>query len=279
MTIDSVGQAIVDRGWAAIDLPDPGPVFAIRDQLLAQLRADVCPDLTSLDDYHSFATEDDAHVAILHRLSQWYWERQLGATLIEANLDLIRGLVGSDLHIQRYPYLRAVRPGRARDAAPLHRDTYYGASPYELSVLVPFTEMDSDSAIRVVTRSHIEPDGAFPFDQVRSEDVVIGSKKHELGFPYAPKRLHAAAVDRSEPVPLRVGQALLFGLSLVHGGGVNSSRSTRFSTDIRVANSLAPVQWSRGVRADYFVPLCSSPIGRIARAYLAANQRSGEPPR
>ena len=86
-------------------------------------------------------------------------------------------------------------------------------------------------------------------------------------------------VRKPQPVPLRVGQALLVGLSLVHGGGVNSSGSTRFSTDIRVANSLAPVTWSRGVHADYFVPLCSSPITRIARAYLAANAPDSEPSR
>jgi ectoine hydroxylase-related dioxygenase (phytanoyl-CoA dioxygenase family) len=78
-------------------------------------------------------------------------------------------------------------------------------------------------------------------------------------------------MEIAEPVPLKVGQVLVFPLQLVHGGGTNSSSRTRFSTDIRLANSLAPVEWSRGVRKEYFVPLCASAITRSAQAFLAAN--------
>lgn len=84
--------------------------------------------------------------------------------------------------------------------------------------------------------------------------------------------LDPALTDRLDAVPLHVGQALLFGLSLIHGGGVNDGTRTRFSTDIRVANSFAPVAWSRGVHPDYFVPLCSSAVTRSAQCYIKANE-------
>ena len=42
-----------------------------------------------------------------------------------------------------------------------------------------------------------------------------------------------------------------------------------------MVSSLAPVQLSRGVRDDYFVPLCSSPISRTADRYRAQNELSG----
>jgi len=271
MTPDEMENILAERGWLAIDLPDPSPVFTVRALLLTRLQTGFLPTLSSLDDYHLHATDDDRHVAILHALSTYYWELDLARTIIAANLDLFRRLVGSDLHIQRYPYLRGVRPGLSRDATPIHRDTYYGASPYELSVWIPFTDVDAEGAMRVISGSHLAPDRDFPFEQRQSEDVTMHSPKHQLGFPYAPRVLRAEILDRAEPVPLRVGQALLFGLSLVHGGGFNQGRRTRFSTDIRLANSLAPVSWSRGVRADYFVPLCSSAITRTARSYEAAN--------
>jgi ectoine hydroxylase-related dioxygenase (phytanoyl-CoA dioxygenase family) len=79
-------------------------------------------------------------------------------------------------------------------------------------------------------------------------------------------------VERAEPVPLAVGQALVFGLSLVHGHGINAGSRTRFSTDIRVVNSLVPVPRNRGVHDDYYVPLCSSAVSRSAHRYLAANK-------
>jgi hypothetical protein len=271
MTPQELEATLAERGWLAIQLPDPSPVMAVRDALLARLRAESLPDLERLDDYHTLVTEDERHVAILHDLATYYWERQLGRTIIEGNLDLFRRLVGPDLHVQQRPYLRAVRPGHTKDAAPLHRDTYYGASPYEVSVLVPFTKVDAEGAMRVISGSHLAADREFPFEQRQSPDVAIRSPKHQLGFPYAPKVLEPALMDKAEPVPLEVGQALIFGLSLVHGGGINTGHRTRFSTDIRVANSLAPVQWSRGVNESYFVPLCTSVITESARRYLAAN--------
>ena len=269
---DALEQTLEERGWLAVELPDPRPVFQARDLLLERLRQMELPALARLEDYHLLVPEEERHVAILHELSTWYWEQELGRAIITANLDFFRRLVGPDLHIQRYPYLRAVRPGLGRDAAPLHRDTYYGASPYEVSVVTPFTAMAANQAMRVVSGSHTAPDAEYPFVQDLSPDVKPQSPKHRLGFPYAPKLLDPEITTRAEPIPLEVGQVLLFGLSLVHGGGTNTGTTTRFSSDIRVVNSLAQVEWSRGVHADYFVPLCTSPVTRAAQRFLAANQ-------
>lgn len=247
-------------------------MFAARDRLLEHLRQRELPTLERLEEYHTQVTEEERHVAVLHELATWYWEAGLGGAIIAANLEFFRRLVGPDLHIQRYPYLRAVRPGLARDAAPMHRDTYYGASPYEVSVVTPFTDMDASQAVRVISGSHLAPDAEYPFIQEISADVKLQSPRHRLGFPYAPKLLDSTLAERAEAVPLKVGQVLIFGLSLVHGGGTNAGRTTRFSTDIRVVNSLAPVAWSRGVHTDYYVPLCASPVTGTVQRFLAANQ-------
>ena len=273
MTQD-IDAALTNNGWAVVDLPDPAPVFKSRDRLLDRLRDDGFPQLASLDAYHELVRSDEHHTTTSHALAKFYWAEQMGTSIISANLTLFRALLGPDLHVQRYPYLRIVRPRCPSDAAPLHRDTYYGASPYELSVIVPLTNMSEASSVRVISGSHVAPDRDYPYAQTVSADVVPHSQKHELGFAYAPRVLDAALSQSATAVPVSVGQALIFGLSLVHGAGVNESSRTRCSTDIRVANSLAPVQWSRGVRPDYFVPLSSSPITRTAKAYLAANDQS-----
>jgi len=260
-------STLASRGWVATDLPEPAAVFEVRDRLLGRLQERL-PELESLDRYHALGVPDDRHVPLLYELSEFYWHLDLGRTIIEANVSLFRRLIGGDLHVQRYPYLRAVRPGCAADAAPMHRDTYYGASPYEVSVVIPFTEMDETSGLRVISGSHLAADAEYPFTQTVSPDVVIQSPKHKLGYPYAPRLLDPALMDRSEVIPLKVGQALIFPLSLIHGGGFDSGTRTRFSTDIRVVNSWAPVAFSRGVHPDYFVPLCSSVVSNIARRYL-----------
>lgn len=265
MNVAGAEATLAERGWLVVDLPDPAPVFAARDRILHWIRATV-PDLESLDQYHAHAS-DDQHVELLHGVSRLYWEHDLGRSIITGNLELIRRLVAPDLHIQRYPYVRAVRPGHPRDAAPLHRDTYYGASPYEVSVVVPFTDMDEHCALRVISGSHRAPDSEYPYTDTVSPDVVARSPKHELGFPYAPRLLDPGLIDKAETVPLRVGQVLLFPLSLVHGGGIGTGTRTRFSSDIRVVNSWAPVSMSRGVHPDYFVPLCTSVVTSTAQHY------------
>jgi ectoine hydroxylase-related dioxygenase (phytanoyl-CoA dioxygenase family) len=237
--------------------------------------------LRALEDYHLAAADDARHFAVFEDIATRFWQAQHGRAIIAANLDLFRRLLGPDLHVQQYPYLRIVRPRQADDAVPLHRDIYYGASPYEVSVVVPFTDMGPDCTVRAVPGSHVEPDAAYPYVQQESMAVTLGSPRHKLGYAYAPRLLDPALAARTEPMPAKVGQALIFGLSLVHGGGANHGDRTRFSTDIRVVSSLAPVQLDRGVRKDYFVPLCSSPISRSAERYRARNGglRPAEPTR
>ena len=274
--VAAIDRMLGEKGWAVVDLPEAGPVWEARERLLGRLREGGLGELRDLEDYHAHGGSDEAHFARIWDLAQWYWREELAWGILTANLELWRGLLGRDLHGQRYPYLRVVRPGVRADAAPMHRDTYYGASPYEVSILVPFTEMDAAAGMRVVTGSHLEGDSVYPYEQGASEDVVIRSPKHQLGYPYAPRRLAEGLDEKAECVPLRVGQALVFGLSLVHGGGVNESGRTRFSSDIRIAHSLAPVRWSRGVRDDYFVPLSASAIHRTAAAYERANGGAGQ---
>jgi hypothetical protein len=273
MNLYEMDATLAERGWLVIDLPDPSAVFETRDRLLSHLQQSI-PGLARLEDYHRHVIDDERHVATMYGLATYYWESDLGRSIISSNLDLFRMLIGPDLVTQPAPYLRAVRPGVTGDAAPLHRDTYYGASPYEISVVVPLTTMEANAALRVITGSHTAPDSAFPYTQTVRDDVEIQSPKHQLGYPYAPRLLDSSLMALADPVPLEVGQVLIFPLQLVHAGGTNAGESTRFSTDIRVANMLAPVSWSRGVRKDYFVPLCTSAVTRAAQAYLAANSES-----
>lgn len=265
-----------ERGWLVLDIPDAGVVTAVGEHLLRRLRATALPDLEQLEEYHHLVTDDRRHVEVLFDLARFYWAEKLGTTLIESLVPFFGELIGPDLHVQKYPYLRAVRPGADGDAVRLHRDTYYGSSPYEIAVFIPFVDMPAESALHFVPGSHAEPDEHYPWTRGDGGGVTSGSPRHQLGFPYAPKLLDPALLERAEAVPLRRGQAVLFNLALVHGAGINRGRQTRFSTDIRVVNSFAPIEWSHSVHPDYYLPLRSSVVTRQARRYLDANAAAGK---
>jgi len=262
-----LAASFLDRGWVVVDLAGGSPVHEACDGLLAHLRARALPELTRLEDYHEVVA-DTEHVEVWFGAASWCWETGVGRRIVEAELPFLRSFVGLDLHVQRYPYLRVARPGRPDDVTGIHRDTLYGASPYEVSLVVPLVDVDADSALRVVTGSHAAPADRYPATRVDAEAVTPGSTRHLLGFPYAPQVLDPALEQEAEPVPLRVGQALVMGLGLVHGQVVNSGAHTRVSIDVRVVNSLAPVEFARGVRRDYYEPLCESPVTAQARRHL-----------
>ena len=65
---------------------------------------------------------------------------------------------------------------------------------------------------------------------------------------------------------------IVFSLALLHGVEVNRSERTRVSMDVRLANSLATVKFSRSRDKHYYEELCASPVTAAARAYYEAQQ-------
>lgn len=276
MEPEAMHQHFLNEGWLKLDLYDIEPVLKIRELLLKRLQEKwQLTDLERLEDYHLFVSSDDNHTAIQHDLLQFYLETKGGLEIIRKNKKLLIELIGPDIHISKYPYLRILRPDQPQDSIDYHRDTFYGCSPFELSVFVPFVDLrDSAAALKLISGSHIMPESDFPYKQVPSKTVARGSIKHQLGFLYAPKIMEGDIDNRARPVLLEIGQALIFSLSIVHGQKVNRSQITRFSSDIRVVNSLAPIEWERSVHKDYYTELSSSAVTKQAKAYQAANMVS-----
>jgi hypothetical protein len=252
------------QGFCLVTLDDPSPVQEIREKLLRELRAFLgVPDVT-LETYHRLAAVQ-ARMAELLRRERWHLE------VFRRNQALFSSLVGPDLDVESAPYLRLVRPGKPEDNIGMHRDTIYGGSPYEISVLIPFVDLDEGAALRLEPGSNAKAERDIPFVPIPPADpsVTRGSTKHKLGFLYAPKALDPSYPLKAVPVPMRVGQALAFCLSTLHGSDLNRSTSTRWSCDARAMNAFAPV---KRPKEGVFTPVFRSALTRSAERYLRANE-------
>jgi len=265
-------ESFLEKGWVVIDLIDPSPVKEIRRALQNHLNALIGRDI-SLEDYHKVAHDDALHTKLQTALTDTFRKGLLGKSIIERQIPLFQSLLGLDLWIQKNPYLRIARPKKSQDNLGYHRDTFYGGSPYELSVLIPFVDVPYLSALKVMSGSHIQSEKAFPTTQIENPDSSVkkGSLKHQLGFLYAPKKMDSSVERKMVPIPLKVGQALAFSLSTVHGSIINQGSTTRWSTDIRLMNAFAPVDLS--MRPDYYIPLSCSAMTAQAEQYFRANQK------
>lgn len=268
--MESLKQHFRQKGWFVLDFPDPKPVWETRHFLESELEK-VLGKRVALEEYHSHVNSDQEHTALQLKLTQAFRERQWGPTILARQRVFFTELLGPNLFIQANPYLRMTRPHKPQDNIGFHRDTFYGGSPFELSVFVPFVDLPSESSLSVLSGSHIHSEERYPTTQLENPDTAVrkGTPKHQLGFLYAPKVMDPSIEGQMEPIPLKVGQALVFSLSTVHGSRLNAGAISRWSSDMRVMDALAPVDLS--ARPDYYKPLSYSVVTECAKKYFYAN--------
>jgi hypothetical protein len=256
-----------------VKLPRPEVVHSVRAALLDELRRLSGVRDVTLERYHGDRRRRRRPTTTTSSSSpSCSRSRRYAYKVLADQLDFFRPFLGPDLLVQVNPYLRMARAGKLQDNIGYHRDTFYGASPYELSVWIPYVDLPAESSLSVLSGSHIRPEADFPVTQTQSEQVTKGSNLHKMGFPYAPKVMDPAPLAGIRMVPVKIGEALVFSLATVHGSTYNGGPTTRWSTDIRVVNALAPVDL--GSRPDYYGPLSSSVVSDGARAYELAERGS-----
>lgn len=259
-----------EQGFFVFDLLEPRPVLQTRAFLKTELCKLLRKEIT-LEDYHQLVDDDEEHTEMQIKLTKAYRQQGFGPEILCSQLPFFKELLGPDLFIQANPYLRIARPGKKQDNIGYHRDTFYGGSPYELSCLVPFVDLPQKSALSVLPGSHIQSEEIYPTHQIVNPDSAVrkGTAKHQLGFLYAPKVMNPSIEEQMVAIPLKVGQALIFSLSTVHGSILNAGPCSRWSSDIRVMNALAPVDLSE--RPDYYKPISYSVVTESAKKYMYAN--------
>jgi hypothetical protein len=260
-----------EHGWVRVKLPRPDVIETVRETILAELRRISGVQDITLERYHEIADDDDVHHKYQYELTELFRSNRYAYTVLAAQDGFFRPFLGPDLLVQVNPYLRMARPGKLQDNIGYHRDTFYGASPYELSIWIPYVDLPAESSLSVLSGSHIRPERDFPVTQTQSAEVTKGSNLHKMGFPYAPKVMDTAPLADIQAVPVMAGEALVFSLATVHGSTHNGGSTTRWSTDIRIVNALAPVDLS--ARPDYYEELSSSVVSDRARAYEVAEGR------
>ncbi|MGD2179763.1 phytanoyl-CoA dioxygenase family protein [Lusitaniella coriacea] len=264
-SLSQIENHLKKYGWVVVELPNSEPVFAARSALSEELIKLTGEKDISLEKYHKFAKNDLQHTELQIQLTQFFRSQRWGPKIIKEQVGFLNNLLGRDINVQSQPYLRITRPKKPQDNIGYHRDTFYGGSPFELSILIPYVDVPVESALSVLSGSHLQPESDFPTTQIQNEDVEKGSAKHQLGFLYAPKLIDPSCTVDMQPIPLKLGEALIFNLATVHGSVENNGICSRWSSDIRVVNALAPVDLS--MRPTYYEKLSRSIITEIAEIY------------
>ncbi len=258
----------LNNGWAIFDLPEPEIIYRFA-QALEHKAQEITKNDCKLSNLHEFV--DDQAYALLHlNLAKYFWAEEFSLKISPSVVPILKELIGLDLMVQYMPYLRVARPNRASDNVGFHKDTQYGQTPYEITVHLPFVDLNEGAALKVISRSHLEPESNYPSNVVDT-GVEKGSDEHNLGKPYASKRLKVPKKRKTNSLNLKLGQAAIFVPSIFHGQEINLGPVTRVSTDLRFVNTNASVNLKIGKTRAGYVPVSSSPVEQVAKSYYTAN--------
>ena len=171
--MDELKEHFRENGWFVLDFPDPEPVWQTRTFLEMEI-AKLLGKKVALEEYHHHVFDEQQHTTFQILLTKAFREKRCGPTLLSRQYSFFCNLLGPDLCVQANPYLRMTRPQKPQDNIGYHRDTFYGGSPYELSVFVPFVDLSPESSLSVLSGSHIHSEERYPTIQKENPD---GSEK------------------------------------------------------------------------------------------------------
>ena len=130
--------------------------------------------------------------------------------------------LGSNVSFNGDYHLRPKLPDSERTAFPLHQDSqYYGQASrhaHIITVWIPLVDVDeTNGCLYVIPGSH--------------EWELFGSARDDLGNMRSFEDVEARG--KPVPIPMSLGDILLFSNMTFHGSKVNRSDGVRWSTDIR----------------------------------------------
>jgi len=184
-----------------------------------------------LEKYHRMVT-DEQHAAVIHRTRVGFEGHQFPIRLdvvAQRISEICRApvSVAGPKYSGRPFFLRIVRPNKAQDNNPPHRDVWLDHLRDGVNIYVPIAGSNAQSSLPVVTGSHT-------WSESEIERSVSGARIQ--GFKYTVPTVTRAnrgiVMTRPDPKP---DEVLVFSPYLIHGGAVNLNEdTTRVSLEMRL---------------------------------------------
>lgn len=260
---------MINSGYIKNRFENPKIIKNIKRKIEIEL-SKILKRKTNLENYHQLNLNNDKHKKIQWSIATFFWKKKFHVELMRTIIPFLESKLGPDILVQRKPFLRIARPNEDIDNIGFHKDTIYGQSPYEMSIHIPLVDLDKRSCLKFVKGSQFLKEKNIKFEKFISQ-VKKGSKSHKLGTPYDPKRISEKKYNFSA-IPLKLGEYIFFTPALIHGQELNKNPNvTRFSIDVRVTSSFAPIDQSKKSFNGNYISLQESEILKLAKKYFQFN--------
>ena len=192
----------------------------------------------------NFKSEDKFFKEVLN-VQNIFFKKKVHWQIVKNNKAILKKIFKvqnpfDELSITSFIHLRAVRPSKnvlTNDNIGMHRESFYNKDLYvkhQVNVTVPIMNYSKKNSMKVVNKSQKIPDSKIKTEKLSSKLSGIKKKsiKHRLGSPYNPKKIiSGVSLSSAKRLNINPGKFCMFSAYLIHGGGTNPTKNTRFSVD------------------------------------------------
>ena len=177
----------------------------------------------SLNQIHKFApnlNEVEINQKRVNLINDFNDQIECGELVFSAFENTITELLGPDILVQKKSNIVIQMPFDPNPSE-LHRDAP-GNSPYEIVMWIPMVDCFKTKAMYILEHDKTS----------KLYDQLIESNDWES--------FEKEAIEKSNLVPVKFGEALIFSTTVLHGSHINKEAETRVSLNIRFKNIFSP---------------------------------------
>jgi len=215
-------------GYVKLSYERKTEIDSIRSFLLRETNAylheqDSGERIYSLDQLHLGTKEKSLNDLRMHLITALNAKKNTNPSLLDNSiLGHLKNILGHDLLIQKHVNLVLQRPDDP-DNSETHRD-YPGNSAFELVVWVPLVDCDEKMSL-YLANLELSLSYARRLRQTKGKDWSQIKGEIEM---------------KTNTVPVKYGEVLIFMTPLFHGSKINHSERTRVSLNFRVKALFSP---------------------------------------
>ena len=195
--------------------------------------------LRSLAESHDSISPQILNDIRLHLFARLNTIENLRQKYFELGSSLLQSLVGNELAMQNKVNLSIQQPLDQSSVLELHSDVWSGDSPFQVVLWVPLTDSSGTNAMFL-----LRPELSF-----QAYQRALSGELHSMAH------IHEVYKEEFEQIEVKFGQIVIFDSNCLHGNQLNTTDTSRWSLNCRIAGLLAPATTPERRLGAYYTPI------------------------
>lgn len=243
-------KEFVAKGFSKIRFHEIEKFNSFKDNLLNFAKQYTGKDVADLAKLHQYLPYDKINEFRIGAIQHINNKTDIKNLLLNECRPFLTTALGPDLVVQKNINLVLSLPEDKTSTIPLHGDTLTGHSVFEITILIPLTNVTDDDCMFIMDIPSFEKNRTlFSPPQMMSQEESLQAR-----YEKNKELFHL--------MNLAPGEIMFFWHHLPHGNYVNHASHTHWSLNLRFKHLFSP--YGEKKIGEYFIPWTNSPFTELA---------------